>query len=133
MNQAIAGQPFTGLNLPRVERVIYEYPVPEDLQATLDGKTITSVGVAELTPEEELMAARRAGTDNMALALELAKQSLLEVNGVPCTVGDGSADIWWANMKPQLRTLVTTVYADNNTPTEKAVADFRKGRKAKVR
>lgn len=128
-----AGLPFTGGLAPQVQRVVYEYPVPEEFQECSGGEKITSIGVAELTPQEELDAARRAGGDNMALALELSKTAMVEVNGTPVTIGDGSADIWWSKMRPQLRTLITTVYADNNTPSEKAVEGFRKGRKAKVR
>lgn len=130
----MAGEAFNGLaSVPGVARAVVEFDVPAKYQSTSDGKKITTIGILELLPGEELMAAKRAGDDSAAQAFELAKQALAEVNGTPCTVGDGSADIWFANMCPQLRALVVTAYTDVNTPTKADAADFLKGRRIKSR
>ena len=129
--QIAAGQSFTG-QAPKQERIIHCFPIPEAYQKCLDGSMLKEVGIGELTPEEELMAARRAGGDQIVLAMELAKQSLLEVNGTQCSLGDGTTDIWMSKMQPQVRTLITSAYGTLNTPKSGEVEAFLSKGMAKV-
>lgn len=126
----MANAPFTGISsLPSAEpRVVNEFDVPRELCGR-DGATI---GVVELTPDEELMASRRSGGDQMALAIELAKGALAEVDGKPVTLGDGTTDTAWNQFPAAVRALVVTAYAEVNTPSQKVVQGFIKSRRVKA-
>jgi len=134
------GQEFRGAApAPAPERIINVFDVPPSLQeipvelrVAGGDETITSIGIVELTPQEEMMAARRAGNDPTSLAFELWKQSLAEVNGKRCTLGDGTTDIWVAQFRSAVRTLAMTAYGEVNTPTQKEVGSFLKSRRRKV-
>lgn len=123
-------QPLTSLaNAPKqAERAVYEFEVPERHQGPHQIKTF---GIHELTPEEEVMASARAGNEAGAMAIELLKQALCEVNGERCTVGDGSTDIWLGKLGAPARGLALTAYAEINTPSKDEVAVFLKTRRAK--
>jgi hypothetical protein len=58
------------------QRPVYQFEVPEQL-----ANGVTSVGLVELSADEEIMATKRSRGDTMRLAYELAKQALVEVNG----------------------------------------------------
>lgn len=109
-------------------RVVYEYDVP----ASIGGEEIKSVGVVELSAEEELQATRRARGDAIRLAFELAKTSLHEVNGVKLNHADGSADKTWNDMPPKLRNLVLQAYTELHSPEDDAALVFKASRKIKV-
>lgn len=127
----MSGTPFTGLNsIPRTEtRAIHEFEVPEQYQGEAQIKT---VGLVELTIMEERDAAKRSGTNQMDLAFELWKQAIGEINGAPVSLADGSTDIAVNKMSPQLRALIMTAYIEVNTPKDKEISNFLKGRKIKV-
>lgn len=109
-------------------RPIFVYDVP----ASCEDAEVKSVGLVQLRTGEELMAAKRSHGDNFKLAFELAKQSLVEVNGEKVTVGDGSADSAWSKMAPMTRNLVMGEYAALHAPPEGAEEAFRKSRRVKV-
>jgi hypothetical protein len=108
-------------------RPVFVYDMPEGV---ID--TIKSVGLVELTAEEELTATKRSRGDHMRLAYELAKQCLVEVNGAPVSLGDGSADKVWGSMGPKARNLVLTAYAEMHAPAEDMAQLFLKSRKVRV-
>ena len=110
------------------QRPIYVYDVP----AECEDAEVQSVGLVQLTTGEELMASKRAHGDNFRLAYELAKQSVVEINGEKVSIGDGSCDIAWSKMLPATRNLVLGEYAKLHTPPEGAEEAFRKSRKIKL-
>jgi len=91
-----------------------------------------NVGLIELTADEELVATKRSHGDTMRLAYELAKQSLVEVNGQPVSAADGSVDAAFNKMTPKLRQLVLGAYAELHAPPEEASQAFFKSRKVRV-
>jgi hypothetical protein len=110
-----------------LSRQVYTYNVPVKIPGD-----VRSVGVVELTADEELQATKRSRGDTFRLAYELAKQSLVEVNGEKVSLMDGSADAIWAKMNPKLRNLVLAAYSDIHTPTEEDAALFLKTRVTQV-
>jgi hypothetical protein len=96
------------------------FTVPPKLR--VDG--IEKIGVRELTADEEKMAVRRVGGDSIAIAYELPKQALCEVNGKKVSLADGSTDKIWEQFSPQLRQLVLRAYAKSNNADDKDVDDF---------
>jgi len=111
----------------RASRPVYVYEVPENV-----GGDVTVVGLVELTAEEEVLATKRAKNDPIRLAYELAKQCLVEVNGQPVKLADGSADTAWGKMNPKVRNLVLSAYAELHSPPEGAAEDFLRSRQVRV-
>ena len=110
-------------------RVVVEFEIPANLQKTSRGLVVTTIGVAELTPLDEIESAKRARGDTSRLAFELALQSLATVNGKPVSLGDGSAEGAWLAMGPKLRNLVMTAYGELNSAGNADVTGFLKSRK----
>jgi len=115
-------------------RTLYRYKIPTSLH--LHGGGIVELGFVELTPDEELMAAKRAGQP-MRLAFEMAMESMREVgmsglNGVvkrsKLSTGDGTADRVWHQMHPKLRTLAVTAYGELHNPKDSEAASFLESR-----
>jgi hypothetical protein len=104
------------------------FKIPVSLQTN----GVMEIGVRELTTEEEKMAVRRVGGDSYAIAYELPKQSLCEVNGKRVSLADGTADKAWDTFNPQQRQLVLRAYAAVNNAKDEEVDDFLKSRVIKV-
>jgi len=122
------GTPLTGSLQAKVPgRSVSTYDLPKEVS-----DSIRSVGLVELTTEEELMAAKRAHGDPMRLAYELAKQSLVEVNGSQVSLGDGTSDKAWGAMGPMVRNLVLTAYAELHAAPEEATKLFLRSRKVRL-
>lgn len=100
-------------------RPLYVYATPPRLHAVAK-----SVGLVELTAEEELMAAKRANNNPVRLAYELAKESLRQFDGRAVSLADGTSDTAWNVMGPVLRTLVITAYQEIHNPREDDAATF---------
>lgn len=115
--------------LTKRERALYVFDVPDKLAHEVG---IASVGIVELTTEEELMATRRAGNDPIRLAYELARQALVQVNGKTVTLADGSADKAWESAHPKLRGMLMRAYNEVNQPTNTDVDSFLKSRQVLV-
>lgn len=109
-------------------RTVHSYEVP----ASLRGYGIESIGVIELKAGEELMATKRAQSDPMRLAFELAKESLRRVNNAPVSTADGTADSVWDSMHPKVRNLVVSAYGDVHQPKNAELADFLTSRQVQV-
>ena len=102
------------------ERTLHTFTVPKRL-----ANGITSVGMVELTPNEELRATKRAGDDTIKLAYELAKQALVQINGEPVSEADSTVDkVWDHDMSSAVRHLVITAYGKVNAPEKEDIADF---------
>jgi hypothetical protein len=91
-----------------------------------------TIELVELTADEELDAAKRSRSDNVRLAFEMAKTSLVGLNGAKLSLADGSADKAWNEMGSRLRNLVMRAYSDIHTPPEEDANDFLQSRKVKV-
>lgn len=107
---------------------VLEYDVPPEI-----GNGVTTIGLRELTAQDELMSSRRAAGDSFQLAYELAKSSLAEVNEKKVSLADGSTDKAWDTFNSQLRQLVLTAYAEIHNVDEKKTKDFLKSKRVKVR
>lgn len=93
---------------------------------------IESVGIAELTSDEEIQATKRVGTDQARLPYELSLQCLAEVNGKPVSLVDGSADTAWKAMSSKQRTLMVAAYSEVNAPEQEDLSGFLKSQQVKV-
>ena len=111
----------------RPARTVHTFPLPDSVPGE-----VRSVSVTELTAEEELMATRRAGTDAFKVAYELAKQSLVAVNGEKVSLADGTSDKVWVAMHPKARALTIIAYNAVHQPADNDVADFLKGQTIQV-
>ena len=108
-------------------RVVYEYTLPPSLDCE-----IKTIGIVELTVDEELMATKRARGDNFRLAWELARQCVAFVDGKPVSTADDTSDIAWAKLSPKARQLVLGAYSDLHQPIEAELGVFKASRKVKA-
>jgi hypothetical protein len=104
---------------PRPKAPVHVFNIPVSISGD-----IRSLGIKELTGEEEIMAERRARGDRGRIAVELTKAALVEVNGSPVTQGDASADMAWTKMSPKVRTLAITAYTRLHIPDDEETAGF---------
>lgn len=116
------------------DHVYHEFTIPRAIKAVkIEGfglvKTLT---LHELTPDDEINASKRCGSNMTRLAYELAAQSLAKVNGKPVGYSDSSIDRVWKGLGPQLRTLVMTAYGHVHTPPDGAAEDFLASQKTSV-
>jgi hypothetical protein len=111
------------------QRQTYSYKVPPKLAASTG---IESVTLVELTADEEIAAAKRSRNDNVRLAYELVKSSLVGVNGKQVSLADGTADAAWNRMDPKVRALALQAYASLHNAEEEDVADFINSRSVNV-
>ena len=109
-------------------RVVYTYDVPEGMHSEIE-----TVGLVELTAEDEISATRRARSDQIRLAFELAKQSFRYVNGEEVKLANGTADKAWNLMGSQLRNLVLQAFTEIHTPQDDAVDSFRASRRVETK
>lgn len=108
-------------------RQIFTYEIPLSV-----GGDVRAIGFVELTASEERMAVKRAGNDHLRIAQEMAKQSLVEINGKPVTLADGSVDTIFEHMRPQVRELVVMAFGEVNGAAEDTKEAFLKSRRVKV-
>jgi hypothetical protein len=93
-----------------------------------------TIGLLELTTDEELAAGRRASAtkDAVRAYYERIKQALVEVDGRAIRVDDGSARLTWNTMRPKGRDLVMFAYNDLHTNKKDVAADFLKSHSSKI-
>lgn len=121
-------------------RPVIFYDVPESLKPYAAG--VLALGFTEMTPDEELMATKRARGEPTRMALEMAKQSLVAVQKagpqpgslrtVAVDLGSGSADVLWATMHPKVRGLAITAYNDVHNPNNAETTVFLSSRRVVV-
>lgn len=109
------------------DRVIHRFTVPNSIPGD-----IRSVGMVEMTAEEELRAEQRCKGASDKRAQEMTKQTLVEVNGQPVNLGDGSVERAWSAMHPKLRTLLATAWVKLHLAEDSEVDDFFASRTSSV-
>lgn len=112
----------------KLSRAKYTYTIPESLQRY----GIKTFALVELNAREEIMAAKRADNQPVRLAFELARESLREVDGVPVSTAEGTADSVFDSMHPKVRTLLITAYSDLHNPNDGDTSSFLKSREMRV-
>ena len=108
-------------------RPVYRYTVPPKLSGD-----IKSVGLVQITCDEELRATKRSRNDSHRLAYELTQQALVEANGNKLSEADGSRDSVWSKMSPKVRNLVLLAYAQLHSPEDDESSDFLKSQEVTV-
>lgn len=83
------------------DRVVYRFTVPESIKGD-----IRSIGMVEMTADEEIGVEARCKGASERRAAEIAKASIWELNGQRVHNADGTIDKAWNTMSPKLRTLV---------------------------
>ena len=112
-----------------MSRTLHVFTFPEGLAKEVGYK---SVGIVELTADEQLQATKRCGQDAIRLAYELAKESLRAVDGSTVGAADGSVDKVWAALNPKALNLVIRAYSDIHNPNVEDVDSFLSSRTVKV-
>jgi hypothetical protein len=115
--------------LPRKQREVNVFDVPPDIALS---SGISTVGLVTLTSDDELACWTRAKNSNAKLATELAKTSLVEADGKPLSLGDGTVDSFWGGLDPKLRQLIMGAYTELHAASDEAQASFLKSRRVKV-
>lgn len=106
------------------QRPIHVFQVPVGLVTY----GITSIGMVELTANEEIMATKRSNNNPMQLGYELAKESLRMVDKKKVSTVDGTADAVFNNMHPKVRTLLAQAYTEIHSPKDSDSKDFLSSR-----
>lgn len=101
------------------DRVIHRFEVP----ASIPGE-IRSLGLVEITADEELKAEARCRGSSDKRAQEMAKQSLVEVNGQTVGFVDASVDKAWNLMHPKVRTLLASAWVRLHLANDEEVESF---------
>jgi hypothetical protein len=114
--------------------VVFEFSIPAKAQSTVPGLgKIESIGLAELTASDELLAIARAKNGSaMQIAHELAKQSIATANGKAVSFADGTIDLLWQKAKPALRSMILSAYNKLNQPNEEEMDSFLNSMQMKV-
>lgn len=94
-----------GLQEHKVARVIHRFEVPKSIPGD-----VRSLGLIELSAEDELRVEARCRGASDKRAQEMAKAAIAEVNGKPVNVADGSCDSAWSTMHPKVRMLVSSAW-----------------------
>lgn len=109
-------------------RPIFVFDVPPELAKEIG---IKEIGVVELDVEEWKMAAARAGSSPIILAMELPLQSFRWADG-RISLGDASADRVWKRLGPKGRDLVVAAYGNVNGNSTEDMKGFMASRRVVV-
>jgi hypothetical protein len=110
-------------------RVVYEFPIPASLTNEYIQK---SIGMVKLNGREEKAATKKSKGDNAALAFELVKASLREVDGRKLDRRTFEEEKVWNVMDPKLRNLAMAAYAHLHNPEDDETENFLSGVQEKV-
>lgn len=109
------------------DRVIHRFSVPESIPGE-----VRSLGLVEITADEELKAEARCKGASDKRAAEMAKQALVEVNGEPVGFADASVDKAWNAMHPKVRTLLASAWVRLHLANDDEVESFFASRTSSV-
>lgn len=110
-------------------RAKYEFTFPASVSDDIGIKNIT---IMELSPNEEIRAAKRAENDAFTLVQEMAKESIKQVDGRPVSTGDDSVDVVWGQLGSIGRSLVMNAIQAISQPQKADVQSFLLSRKVTV-
>ena len=110
-----------------MSRTKYTYNIPAGAEVAT-----TSVVLVELTAEEEMMATKRARNDPIRLAYELAKCSLVGLDGMEMKSSDGSLDREWDKIHPKVRSFIMQAFNQIHAPREEDVSTFLASRQVET-
>jgi hypothetical protein len=107
-------------------RPVYVFKLPKVVNG------IESIGLIELTVQEEMQAAKRSNGDPIRLAYEQVQQAVWEINGERVRLSDGTVDKAFDKMGPALRNMVMTAHARLQTPADGDLDAFLQSRQVRV-
>lgn len=108
-------------------RVIHRFKVPDSIPGD-----VRSIGLVEITAEEELQAEQRCKGASDKRAQEMAKQAIAEVNGAAVSLVDGSVQQAWNGLHPKVRTLIASAWVRLHLANDSEVDDFFASRTSSV-
>jgi hypothetical protein len=114
---------------PQKPRPVHGFTFPASIQKEYG---IKSVGIYELTVDDELAAAKRSGAEMIRYAYERALQALAEVDGKSVSLADGSSDTAWKGFPSQVRTLVMNAVEKVHALPEGAMDDFLRSQHVRI-
>lgn len=110
-------------------RARYDFEFPKDIA---DDIGISKIAIMELSPNDEIRAAKRSENDAYTLVQELAKEAIKEVDGRPVSTGDETCDIVWSQLGPVGRSLVMNAVQALSQPEKDTLKSFLNSRKVTV-
>ena len=119
-NQPASLESFQAAAEELKNRTVYTFTVPPKL---VKATGITTIGIVALTGQEIIDATNASAGNQIRVAFEMAKKSVVEIDGKRLPVDD--EDVFWSKPKnAKLRTLVMSGYAEVNQPKDDDVASF---------
>lgn len=109
------------------DRVIHRFSVPESIPGE-----VRSIGMVEITAEEELLVEQRCKGASDKRAQEMTKTAIVEVNGQKVGLSDASVDRAWNEFHPKVRTLVTSAWVKLHLASDDEVDSFFASRMSSV-
>lgn len=109
-------------------REVYTYVIPP----TLHRYGIKSVGFVLLTPNEEMMAQRRANNNAIRMTFEMVKESLRVIDGRAVSQADGTVEAALEGMHPKVRNLLVTAYTMLHNPKDDEINSFLSSQQTEV-
>jgi hypothetical protein len=114
-------------------KVIHTYKLPEALRKSPSGGDLPeSIGLRELTADEELQAHKVGRFDNMKTQYDAVKRSIAEVDGKAASYADGGVDKLWEACGPKVRALLLEAYNRISSPTADEEKDFFKSEEVRA-
>lgn len=110
-------------------RTVHTFTIPVSLRG-LAG--FESIGLVELTGEEELTAQKACNGEVIHLAAHLTKASWRFAGAQKLSYADGSIHKAWSALHPKIRTLVIRAYHSIHNPGDEEVEDFLSSREMNV-
>lgn len=99
------------------DRTVYTFTVPETCRVwDSDPETI---GLVELTVDDERRASKRARANNTSVAYELAKESLVASDGKAVTWKSNQKELVLEGSSPKVRALILEGFQHLHVPEEK--------------
>lgn len=108
-------------------RVVHTFTFPKSVASD-----VRSIGFKELTAEEELVASKRAGVDAFRVVYERMREALVEADGKPVSLADGTSDVAWISLPPPARELALAAFQKIHSATEAQAEDFLQSQVVRV-
>lgn len=109
------------------DRVVYTFTVPASI-----GGEVRTIGMVELTADEEIAVEARCKGVPEKRAVEIVKATVWEVNGDRIHNGAGELDRLWNNLPPKVRTLLNRAWVKLHAADDAETDSFEKSMTARV-